>query len=86
MNQLVIDYQDKPRCMYPPVGSQCETLLKAFYDGERLTVLTAIEKYGVYALSQRCGDLARKYGWKVESRTITTTTGKHVSEYWIDFP
>jgi len=87
MNQLAIpfDPKDKPHCMYPPVKSQCEALLNAFYRGERLTVLTAIEKYGVYALSQRCGDLKNRYSWPVLSQTIKTSTGKYISEYWMEF-
>lgn len=62
--------------------SQLETLAGALDRGERLTVAVALERYGVYALSQRMGELARKWGYPVESRTIETPTGKHVSEYF----
>ena len=61
--------------------TQLETLAEAFDRGEALTVATALGKYGIYALSQRCGELWRA-GYPVESRTITTPTGKHVSEYF----
>ena len=81
MNQLAIEFQ--PRCTVPPAQSQAYALLQAFQRGERLTVLSAIEKYGVYALSQRCGEL-RKAGWPIQSRTITTGTNKRVSEYWLE--
>ena len=62
--------------------TQLEQLADALDRGERLTVAVALEKYGVYALSQRMGELARKWGYPVESRTIETPTGKHVSEYF----
>ena len=62
--------------------TQLETLAEAFDAGERLTVAVALDKYGIYALSQRCGELDRKWGYPVDSRTISTPTGKHVSEYF----
>lgn len=61
--------------------TQIEQLADAFDRGEALTVAVALSKYGIYALSQRCGELWRM-GYPVESRTITTPTGKHVSEYF----
>ena len=62
--------------------TQLEILAEAFDRGEHLTVATAMAKYGVYALSQRCGELARKWGYPVDSVTVETPTGKHVSEYF----
>lgn len=62
--------------------TQLETLADALDRGERLTVAVALERYGVYALSQRMGELARKWGYPVQSRTIETPTGKHISEYF----
>ena len=61
--------------------TQLEILADALDKGERLTVAEALTKYGIYALSQRCGDLF-KIGYPVESVTIETSTGKHVSEYF----
>ena len=61
--------------------TQVEILAGAFDAGERHTVGSALAKYGIYALSQRVGDLKR-IGYPVESRTITTPTGKRVSEYF----
>ena len=61
--------------------SQLTTLMEAFDRGESLTVARALNEYGVYALSQRCGELWR-HGYPVESRTIKTPSGKHVSEYF----
>ena len=64
-------------------NGQLGTLLRALQRGERLTVAHALTEYGVYALSQRCGDL-RRMGWPILSRTVTTTSGKHISEYFME--
>ncbi len=61
--------------------TQLEALAAAFDRGERLTVLTAIDKYGVYALSQRCGELF-KSGYPVESKSLKLPSGKWVSLYF----
>ena len=60
--------------------TQVELLAEAFDRGEHLTVMTALQVYGIYALSQRCGELAKWY--PVESRTVALPSGKHVSEYY----
>ena len=60
--------------------TQCEILLAALKRGEKLTVLTALTDYGVYALSQRCTDL-RRQGWNVVSEMITLPNGKRVAQY-----
>lgn len=67
----------------PERGTQCYELLMAYQRGERLTVLTALQKYGVYALSQRNGDLRTRYGWPIKSTTVETAGGAKVSEYWL---
>ena len=61
--------------------SQVDVLAEAFDRGEHLTVATALTKYGIYALSQRCGELWRM-GYPVESLTKRLENGKHVSEYF----
>jgi len=61
--------------------TQVETLAEALDNGARLTVLTALRDFGVFALSQRMTDL-RRIGYPVESRTIKLPNGKHVSEYF----
>ena len=62
--------------------TQLEQLAEAFDRGERLTVAVALDKYGIYALSQRCGELWRKWNYPVDSRMIETPTGKHIKEYY----
>jgi hypothetical protein len=69
-------------CKVPVRGTQLYEILMCFQAGERLTVAKALSELGVYALSQRCGDL-RRMGWPIQSRTIETNGGAHVSEYWL---
>ncbi len=73
---------DFPICTMPPANSQCYKLLLEMKKGNRFTVLSAITALGIYALSQRCGDLRNKYGWPVQSRTVEEN-GKRFSEYWL---
>jgi hypothetical protein len=80
MNQLAIDFTAVPRCSVPASETQLGTLLRALQRGERLTVAVAMSEYGVYALSQRMGDLKRM-GWPVQSRAVSTNSGKRISEY-----
>jgi hypothetical protein len=75
-----------PVCRIPERGSQCYEILMAMQQGKRLTVAIALAEHSCYALSQRIGDLKRKYGWEslIRSRTVTTRSGARISEYWID--
>jgi hypothetical protein len=69
-------------CRAPRTGTQKHKLLLAFQRGESLTTLEAALKYGVMALSQRCGELIRM-GWPIQSETVETDGGAHVSRYWM---
>tara|TARA_R110000868_G_scaffold150221_1_gene373217 strand:- start:569 stop:796 length:228 start_codon:yes stop_codon:yes gene_type:complete len=62
--------------------TQCEQLLEAMKRGEQLTVAEAMARYGVYALSQRCGELIRQ-GHPVNVEMITVPSGKRVAKYSI---
>lgn len=66
-------------CRVPEKGTQCYALLMAMQRGVRLNVVTALQHYKVYALSQRCGELVRDYGWPIQSRYV----GK-CKEYWLE--
>lgn len=79
MTQAELSFEVK----IPPKGTQQYVLLMALERGERLTVAVALEKYGVYALSQRVGELKRM-GWPIESKLIKTPSEKHISEYWME--
>ena len=59
---------------------QTELLKRHFDKGKSLTVLEAIEKFGIYALSQRCGDL-RKEGYPVDGEMVPVGAGKRVMRY-----
>lgn len=60
--------------------TQLQVLVEALDRGEHLTVAVALERYGVYALSQRMGELSKTY--PVDKRTVKTPTGKRISEYF----
>ncbi len=62
--------------------TQLEQLADAFDRGERLTVAVALDKYGIYALSQRCGELTRKWCYPVDSKFVNLPNGKTVKEYF----
>ena len=66
-------------CRVPERGTQCYELLMAMQRGARLTVAKALTEHGVYALSQRCGELRDEYGWPIQSRFV----GKF-KEYWLE--
>lgn len=70
-------------CRVPERGTQCYELLMAFQRGEHLTVGAALSRYGVYALSQRVGDLKRRYGWPIKSEMKDVGTAT-VAEYWLE--
>ena len=68
-------------CRVPYRGSQCYELLEAMLDGKRLTVAKALTEHACYALSQRMGELRRKYGWPIQRRMIEIRPGTRVAEY-----
>jgi hypothetical protein len=65
----------------PEKGTQCYELLRAFQRGERLSVKVALDQYGVYALSQRVGEL-RRMGWPIVD-VMTKTSTAHFKTYWM---
>ena len=81
MIQAVLNFA--PPCEVPAKGSQCRTLLEAMQRGEYLSVYDALSKYGVYALSQRCGEL-RRMGWPIQSQMKTLPNGKRVAIYSLE--
>jgi hypothetical protein len=56
-------------CKVPPRGTQGHELLMALKAGKRLTVARALVEHGVYALSQRMGEL-RRMGWPITVRMV----------------
>ena len=64
----------------PPADTQCGTLLRAFQRGETLTVAEALSRYGVYALSQRVGEL-KGFGWPIVSERVQVGPKTWVARY-----
>lgn len=48
-----------------------------------LTVLTAIEYIGCYALSQRVGEIRRE-GFPIKSKWLELDNGKRVKQYYLE--
>ena len=67
----------------PERGTQAYEILMYLQRGGRLTVAKALTEFGVYALSQRCGEL-RRAGWPIRSRMIQANGGARIAEYWLD--
>lgn len=61
--------------------NQLQLLRQAFDRGDMLTVWSALHLHGVYALSQRAGDLI-KQGYPLAKGWLTTNDGKRVRTYW----
>lgn len=57
-------------------------LLMALKNGERLTPLSALERYRCFSLSQRMGEL-RRSGWPIRSMMVSVNSGKKVACYWM---
>ena len=72
-----------PQPQAPKPGSQCKTLLEAYQRGEKLTVAEALSRYGIYALSQRNGDL-RRLGHPILGQMVEVSSGKHIKQYWME--
>lgn len=64
----------------PEYGTMTYQLLRALKSGERLTPLSALERYQCFSLSQRMGEL-RRAGWPIVSRMVKVNSGKKVAEY-----
>ena len=72
----------EPRCKAPTRGTQHYEILVYLQAGGRLTVGKALLELGVYALSQRVGEL-KKQGWPIQSRVLKTGPKTYVAEYWL---
>ena len=66
----------------PERGTMTWDLLMALKNGEKLTPLTALERYRCFSLSQRMGEL-RRGGWPIRSEMVRVNSGKKVAMYWM---
>jgi Helix-turn-helix domain len=64
---------------------QLRDILRELQRGRRLTVAVALSELGVYALSQRIGEL-RRLGWPIDRIMIRTSGGATVAEYYLAAP
>lgn len=76
--QLAIDFECAVKV--PDAQTQCGVLIRAFKRGESLTVAEALSRYGIYALSQRVGELKRS-GWPIIAEQFKTPSGARVARY-----
>lgn len=74
----------EPRTKVPEKGSQCYELLMAFQNGDRLTTMEAFSRFGITTISQRVGELKRKYGWPIQSQSKQIRPGTYVAEYFLE--
>lgn len=58
-------------------------LLDHLMTGATITPLEALQRFNCMSCSQRLGDLIRA-GIPVQSRFITTPTGKRIKQYWLE--
>lgn len=63
--------------------TQSETILNHFLAGKSLTVAEALTQYGVYALSQRVGELKAKH--PIQSEWVEQN-GKRFKRYFLEAP
>ena len=66
----------------PPRGTQAYEILMYLQSGRTLTVAKALTELGIYALSQRCGELKRM-GWPICSRALKIRDKCYVAEYYL---
>ena len=64
--------------------TQHEQILKHLETGKSLSVAEALTKYGIYALSQRVGEL-RKTHPNIESEMVERN-GKRFAKYYLKIP
>ena len=80
MIQTAIDFDAVPRCSVPDSDTLQGKLLRALQSGERLTPISALERFQCFSLSQRMGEL-RRMGWPITATMIRVPSGKKVAEY-----
>jgi hypothetical protein len=74
--QLELNYQPTAKRL----GNQQQQILTHLNEGKTLTVGEALSLYGIYALSQRIGEL-RRMGYQIESVPFKTESGAVVARY-----
>jgi len=70
----------RPVCVVPDRDTLQGKLLRALQAGERLTPISALERFQCFSLSQRMGEL-RRMGWPITATMVRVPSGKKVAEY-----
>lgn len=65
------------------VNSQTSRIISYLQAGNALTGLDALKLFGTMKLATRISE-ARRMGYNIQSKTITTESGKHVARYWME--
>lgn len=65
------------------ISTQRLKILSHLQEGEPITSLDALERFGCMRLASRISELKNK-GLPIKSRFIRTEKGKQVKEYWLD--
>lgn len=62
-------------------ASQNKVIAAWLQNGNSLTSLEALKRFGCMRLASRICDLRQKFNMAIECRKIVTSTGKRVAEY-----
>ena len=60
--------------------AQTVDILKYLIEGNSITPLEALQKFGCFRLGARIWDL-KKLGFLIDSKLVTTQSGKHIAQY-----
>ena len=65
--------------------SQCDAILAHLKEGNTITQIDALNKFGCFRLGSRINDL-RNRGHNIECQTVKTKTGKRIGQYRLNLP
>lgn len=62
-------------------ASQTQRIANWLKDGNTITAMEALDRFGCFRLASRICDIRRIYGWNIASERAVTTSGKIVARY-----
>jgi hypothetical protein len=62
--------------------TQAGRILAYLQSGNRLTALQALDLFSCFRLAARIYELRAQH-WAIQERTVETSSGKRVAEYWL---
>src|SRR5690606_3085931 len=84
--RLQSEIQRPERSREVMAAPQTSEILKALREGDRLTPLDALDRFGCLRLGARIWDLRHKSGIDVKSETVELDNGKKVARYYLENP